>query len=333
MTSDLVDRFRRQHSDLRVSLTDRCSLRCTYCMPEFGMTWLRAADTLTVSELLEIVTVFVELGIRTVRLTGGEPLLRPDLAEIVGRFSSLTTPDGDSIHVAMTTNAIGLEKVIDDLVESGLSRLNISLDTLRPDRFFELTKRDRWDDVIRGISAAHEANLRPLKLNAVAMRGVNEDELVDLVRFSETVDAEVRFIEHMPLDRAHTWSRENLLTRDEIIDILSQEMVLSPVGERGPNPAERWYVDGGPRTVGVIASVTAAFCGSCDRLRLTSDGQMRTCLFSQEEGDLRTLVRAGASRAELREAVRAHVLTKRAGNGIGEPDFVQPVRGMNAIGG
>lgn len=329
----LVDGFGRVHRDLRVSLTDRCSLRCTYCMPELGLNWLAKAEILSAEEIQRIVRVLVAAGVSSVRLTGGEPLLRPDLVDIVAGVAALETPDGTPVEVSMTTNGIGLAAKLDDLITAGLGRVNISLDTMQPERFVQLTRRDRLDDVFDGIRAASASSLRPLKLNAVAMRGVNDDELVDLVEFAQSVDAQMRFIEQMPLDLSHTWSRENMLSREEIIDALSTRFILEPVPERDSRPAERFTLDGGPHQVGIIASVTAPFCSSCDRLRLTADGQLRNCLFAREESNLRDPLRDGATEAELTDCIRLAVRAKRAGHGIDNPEFVQPERGMNAIGG
>lgn len=329
----LVDGFNRVHTDLRVSLTDRCSLRCTYCMPETGNIWLANDKVLTADELERTVSLFVRMGVTTVRLTGGEPLLRPDLLDIVSRLSALRTPQDEPISLSMTTNGIGLEKVVNELVEAGLSRVNISLDTLNRQKFAELTKRDRIDDVLRGIQAATESSLSPVKLNAVAMRGVNEDELIDLVDFALSMNAQMRFIEQMPLDISHSWKRESLLSGEEIHRILSQKFTLTPQGNRESSPAEMWHIDGSDALVGIIASVTAPFCSGCNRLRLTADGQVRNCLFATEESDLRAQLRLGASEHDLETTVRVAVLGKRAGHGIGEPEFTQPERGMNAIGG
>lgn len=332
-TAPLVDTFGRVHTDLRVSLTDRCSLRCTYCMPELGMQWLANEKILTAEEIERVVRVFVRQGVTTVRLTGGEPLLRPDLVDVVQRLAQLETTAGERIAVAMTTNGIGLGDQLDALIGAGLDRVNISLDTLRPERFLELTKRNRLADVLEGIAAARDRGLAPLKLNAVAMRGVNDDELTDLVDFAMSVDAQMRFIEQMPLDISHTWSRENLLTGEEIQSLLSAKFTLNPTLARGHAPAESFQIDGGPHTVGIIASVTAPFCGNCDRLRLTADGQVRNCLFARTESDLRDALRAGCSDEELAQVILGSVRDKRAGHGIDDPSFVQPERGMNAIGG
>ena len=299
----LVDRYGRVHRDLRVSLTDRCSLRCTYCMPEQGNVWLPKPSLLTAEELVRVVGVAAEAGIRTIRLTGGEPLLR---------------------------------RVLPALIEAGLTRLNISLDTLRADRFRELTRRDRLHDVLDGIAAARDSGLRPLKLNAVAMRGVNDDELVELVEFALAHDAQLRFIEQMPLDAGHTWRRDAMVTREEILAALAARWALTPVAGRGGAPAERWRLDDGPHEVGVIASVTAPFCGDCDRLRLTADGQLRNCLFATSEMDLLPTLR-GAEEAAIDAGVerllRACVRNKLPGHAIDDPAFLQPVRPMNAIGG
>ena len=330
----LVDTYGRVHRDLRVSLTDRCSLRCTYCMPEQGNEWLARSSILTLDEIVRIATVAASAGITTFRLTGGEPLLRTDIVEVVRRLAAIDGPDGRPVEIAMTTNGIRLPELLPGLIEAGLGRLNISLDTLDRERFRDLTRRDRLDDVLAGIAAAGASDLRPLKINAVAMRDVNDDELVDLVQFALDHDAELRFIEQMPLDAGHTWSRDHMVTRDEILDRLSARWTLTPVPGRGGAPAERWMLDGGPQTVGVIASVTAPFCGDCDRLRLTADGQLRNCLFSTTEYDLLPILRAeGGGDEEIDGMLRACVRGKLPGHAINDPGFLQPARGMNAIGG
>lgn len=335
----LVDTHGRVHRDLRISLTDRCSLRCTYCMPEQGNEWLARTSILTTDEIVEIAEVAASLGIRTFRLTGGEPLLRTDIVDVVRRVAAISGPDGP-VEVAMTTNGIRLAEVLPDLVDAGLTRLNISIDTIDRERFAALTRRDRLDDVLEGIAAAAASDLKPLKLNAVAMRGVNDDQLVDLVAFAMEVGAQLRFIEQMPLDAGHTWDRSAMVTREEILESLSERWSLEPVPGRGGAPAERWRIDGGPHEVGVIASVTAPFCGACDRLRLTADGQFRNCLFSLTEYDVTTSVRGmpvDAAPADRRrviaEVLHACVLGKLPGHAINDPSFLQPARGMNAIGG
>lgn len=331
----LTDTFGRVHRDLRISLTDRCSLRCTYCMPEQGNEWLARSSILSVDEIVRVARVAAAAGISTFRLTGGEPLLRRDIVDITRRLAAIRTPDGAPVVVAMTTNGIRLAELLPDLVAAGLARLNISIDTLRRDRFTELTRRDRLDDVLLGIRAARDSELRPLKLNAVAMRGVNDDELIELVEFAMAHEAQMRFIEQMPLDAGHTWDRKTMVTREEMLDALSTRFALAPVPGRGGAPAERWTIDGGPHTVGVIASVTAPFCGACDRMRLTADGQLRNCLFSTAEYDLLPVLRqtAGAADQEVADLLRSCVLGKLPGHAIDDPSFLQPARGMNAIGG
>jgi cyclic pyranopterin phosphate synthase len=331
----LVDTHGRVHRDLRISLTDRCSLRCTYCMPEQGNEWLARTSILTTDEIVEVATVAARLGIRTFRLTGGEPLLRTDIVDVVRRVAAISGPDGP-VEVAMTTNGIRLAEVLPDLIAAGLTRLNISIDTIDRDRFAALTRRDRLDDVLEGIAAAAASDLKPLKLNAVAMRGVNDDELADLVAFAMDAGAQLRFIEQMPLDAGHTWDRASMVTREEILAALSERWTLTPVPGRGGAPAEKWRIDSGPHEVGVIASVTAPFCGACDRLRLTADGQFRNCLFSLTEYDaidaLRNTPAEGRGDA-IADLLRSCVHGKLPGHAIDDPSFLQPSRGMNAIGG
>ena len=314
-------------------------MRCTYCMPEQGNEWLARTSILTLDEIVRVATVAAAEGITTFRLTGGEPLLRTDIVDVVRRLSVLKGPNGESVEIAMTTNGIRLPEVLPGLVDAGLNRLNISIDTIKRDRFAALTRRDRLDDVLAGIRAAQVSGLRPLKLNAVAMRGVNDDELVDLVEFAVEHDAQMRFIEQMPLDAGHTWDRSTMVTREEILESLSTRWTLTPIPGRGGAPAERWTLDGGPHNVGVIASVTAPFCGLCDRLRLTADGQLRNCLFSNSEYDLLPIIR-GASNVPnesidegIERVLRACVAGKLPGHAINDPSFLQPARGMNAIGG
>lgn len=335
----LVDTFGRVHRDLRISLTDRCSLRCTYCMPEQGNEWLARTSILTLDEIVQIATIAAANGITTFRLTGGEPLLRTDIVEVVRRLGEIRGPDARPVEIAMTTNGIGLPEKLPGLIDAGLNRLNISLDTIRPERFHELTRRDRLDDVLAGIEAAAASALRPLKINAVAMRDVNDDELVQLVEFAVAHDAQMRFIEQMPLDAGHTWDRTRMVTREEILETLASRWTLTPIPGRGGAPAERWTLDDTDHTVGVIASVTAPFCGDCDRLRLTADGQLRNCLFSETEYDLLPILRAtDRESSQSREVavdrmLRACVRGKLPGHAINDPSFLQPARGMNAIGG
>ncbi|GGB92624.1 GTP 3',8-cyclase MoaA [Cellulomonas carbonis] len=328
----LVDRFGRVHQDLRISLTDRCSLRCTYCMPAEGVPWLPGSTVLSTDEIVRITRLAVELGIREVRLTGGEPLLRPDVVDVVRRIAALEGLHG-SPEVSITTNALRLPALAGPLKDAGLARVNISIDTLDRERFARLTRRDRLPQTLAGIAAADAVGLHPVKLNAVAMRGVNDDEVVALTQFAVDRGYEMRFIEQMPLDAGHTWDRAQMVTQAEVLAALRTRFRLTEVPTRGSAPAERWVVDDGPATVGVIASVTAPFCGACDRVRLTADGQLRACLFARTETDLRTLIREGADDDALEAAFRTCLAGKRAGHDIDDPTFLQPDRPMSAIGG
>jgi cyclic pyranopterin phosphate synthase len=327
----LIDRFGRVANDLRVSVTDRCNLRCTYCMPAEGLPWLPGAELLSDDELVRLIRVAVErLGVNDVRFTGGEPLLRPGLAGIIRRTTALTPRP----QTSLTTNGIQLNKLAVGLAEAGLDRINVSLDTLQRERFTTLARRDRLPDVLTGLRAAAQAGLSPVKLNALLMRGVNDDEAVALLEFALAHGYEMRFIEQMPLDAQHGWSRSAMVTAEEILDALSARFVLTPdPAARGGAPAETWLIDGGPAKVGVIASVTRPFCGACDRTRLTADGQVRNCLFARTESDLRNPLRAGASDEELAERWRAAMWGKHPGHGIDDPTFLQPDRPMSAIGG
>ncbi|PYG01029.1 cyclic pyranopterin phosphate synthase [Georgenia satyanarayanai] len=328
----LVDRFGRVHTDLRISLTDKCSLRCTYCMPAEGVPWLHRDSILTTDELVRVAEAAAALGIATVRLTGGEPLLRKDVVDVVARLARITGPDGP-LELSMTTNGLLLPKLAPGLAAAGLRRVNISLDTLRAERFHELTRRDRFTDVLDGIEAARDAGLAPLKINTVAMRDVNDDEIVDLVRFAAERELELRFIEQMPLDAGHVWSRVRMVTGEEILEQLATEFTLTPLPGRASAPAERFLVDDGPTTVGVIRSVTKPFCGTCDRVRITADGQLRNCLFSREESDLLTPLREGGTDDDLARVLHRCIAGKLPGHGINDPGFLQPDRPMSAIGG
>ncbi|ABL80115.1 MULTISPECIES: GTP 3',8-cyclase MoaA [unclassified Nocardioides] len=329
MTAPLADRFGRVAADLRVSLTDRCNLRCNYCMPAEGLDWLPTEQTLTDDEIVRLITIGVEmLGIREVRFTGGEPLLRRGLVDIVARTHAL------GVETSLTTNALGLARTAQALADARLDRINASIDTVRPDTFATITRRDRLHDVVAGLEAAKSAGLGPIKLNAVLLRGTNDDQAPELLRWSIEHGYELRFIEQMPLDAQHDWSRAEMVTADEIFDALSTEFSLTPHGEpRGSAPAELFDVGGGPATVGIIASVTRPFCGDCDRVRLTADGQVRNCLFAREESDLRTALRSGATDQEIAERWVIAMLGKRAGHGIDDMTFLQPDRPMSAIGG
>ena len=332
MAARLMDGYSRVATDLRVSLTDRCNLRCSYCMPPEGLPWLPAPEVLTDDEVLRLIDVAVSLlGVREVRFTGGEPLIRRGLVDIVARTARLAPRP----EISLTTNGIGLTRLAEPLKTAGLDRINVSLDTLRPETFAELTRRDRWSDVVDGLAAAARAGLTPVKVNAVLMRGVNEFEAADLLSWCLQRGYELRFIEQMPLDALHRWSRDTMVTADEVQAQLQESFTLTPDDprQRGSAPAETFVVDGGPGRVGIIASVTRPFCGDCDRVRLTADGQVRNCLFAREESDLRTALRAGADDAELARRWQAAVATKRPGHGIDDPSFLQPARPMSAIGG
>jgi cyclic pyranopterin phosphate synthase len=328
----LADRYGRIATDLRVSLTDRCNLRCSYCMPPEGLPWLPRPTLLTDDEVVRLVRIGVELlGITEVRYTGGEPLLRRGLPEIIARTAALSPRP----QISLTTNGIGLARLAGELAAAGLDRVNVSLDTLRPEVFTALAHRDRLADVLAGLAAAAAAGLAPVKVNAVLVRGVNEAEAVPLLRFCLAHGYQLRFIEQMPLDAQHGWRRESMVSASEILGALSAEFTLTPddPAARGPAPAESFLVDGGPGRVGVIASVTRPFCGACDRVRLTADGQVRNCLFAREESSLRDPMRAGASDRELAGIWRRAVAAKLPGHGINDPGFLQPVRPMSAIGG
>jgi cyclic pyranopterin phosphate synthase len=334
MTEPLVDTFGRVHRDLRISVTDRCNFRCTYCMPVEGMQWLPRSEVLTFEEIERIARVCVEhFGIDSIRLTGGEPTVRAHLPILVGKIAALRTGgDGPPVDVALTTNGATLRSVADDLVAAGLRRVNVSLDTLRRDRFVELTRRDQLDHVLEGIDAAVEAGMHPVKVNAVVMRGVNDDEVVDLATFGRDRGVTVRFIEWMPLDADEQWRSGAVVSQAEIVAAIDAVYPVEPV-ERGHQPAERFVYRDGRGEVGVIPSVTRPFCDACDRIRLTAEGQLRSCLFAVDEVDLRELVRRGAADDELAGAIRQCVADKAAGHMIGQVQFVRPRRSMSQIGG
>jgi len=323
----LVDSFGRVHRDLRISVTDRCNFRCTYCMPEDGLTWLPRSEVLTFEELERLARVLVERhGIRSIRLTGGEPTVRAHLPVLVGKLAALP------VDLALTTNGATLAAVAPALAAAGLRRVNVSLDSLRPDRFEALTRRDELAAVLEGIDAALAAGLTPVKVNVVVMRGVNEDEVVDLAAFGRDRGVTVRFIEWMPLDGSDAWRDDQVVTQAEILERIAAAFPLEPI-LRGHEPAERFRYLDGQGEVGVIPSVTRPFCEQCDRLRLTADGQLRSCLFSLEDHDLREILRAGGSDDDLSAAIEACVTAKWAGHAIGQVHFVRPGRSMSQIGG
>ncbi|MEU4133752.1 GTP 3',8-cyclase MoaA [Streptomyces wuyuanensis] len=328
----LIDTYGRVATDLRVSLTDRCNLRCSYCMPEEGLQWLSKSTLLTDDEIVRLVGIAVTLlGVTEVRFTGGEPLLRPGLVGIVERCAGLEPRP----KLSLTTNGIGLKRTATALKAAGLDRVNVSLDTLRPDVFRTLTRRDRHHDVVEGLEAARDAGLTPVKVNTVLMPGLNDDEAPELLAWAVEHAYELRFIEQMPLDAQHGWKRDGMITAGDILQSLRTRFELTPEGDqaRGSAPAERWLVDGGPHRVGVIASVTRPFCSACDRTRLTADGQVRTCLFAREETDLRGALRSGAPDEEIARIWKLAMWGKKAGSGLDDPEFLQPQRPMSAIGG
>jgi GTP 3',8-cyclase len=329
---DLVDRFRRVVRDLRISVTDRCNFRCTYCMDE-EMTWLPRTEVLTFEEFERLARLLVErYGVDGIRLTGGEPTVRHNLAGLVAKLAALRT-DAGPIDVAMTTNGATLRSLARPLRAAGLRRVNISLDTLDRGRFEEMTRRDELAHVLDGIDAACEAGFDPVKINAVVMRGINDDEIVDLATFGRERAVEVRFIEWMPLDAGGGWDSAQVVGQDEIVARIDAVYPLDQVAARGAAPADRWrYRDGGG-TVGVIPTVTKPFCGDCDRVRLTADGQFRTCLFATDETDLRGALRRGESDDEIAARIESAVAGKWAGHHINQVDFVRPARSMSQIGG
>jgi cyclic pyranopterin phosphate synthase len=330
---DLVDPFGRVIRDLRISVTDRCNFRCTYCMPEEGLAWLPRSEVLTFEEIERIARLMVErYGVESIRLTGGEPTVRAQLPLLVARLAALRTAAGP-IDLAMTTNAATLRLLADRLRQSGLRRVNISLDSLRPERFAEMTRRDELHRVLDGIDAAQEAGFDPVKINTVVQRGVNDDEIVELARFGRDRGVEVRFIEWMPLDASGRWDGRAVVGQDEIVARIHEVFPVEQLPARGAAPADRWrYLDGGG-TVGVIPSVTKPFCGDCDRVRLTADGQLRTCLFSTDEFDLQAAIRRGETDDDLAARIERAVATKWAGHRINQIDFIRPKRSMSQIGG
>ncbi|HEY7439045.1 MAG TPA: GTP 3',8-cyclase MoaA [Acidimicrobiia bacterium] len=331
VATPLVDPFARRVRDLRLSVTDRCNLRCVYCMPEEGLTWLPRDQLLTYEELARFALVCVErFGFDGIRVTGGEPTVRADLP----RLFELLAPLG--VDLAMTTNGIKLPELAAPLHAAGLRRINISLDTLRRETFLALTRRDDLDRVLAGIDAAIAAGLDPVKLNCVVVRGINDDEIVEITAFAREKGVSLRFIEFMPLDASDSWSMDQVVPAAEILERI--DAVFPLVGDHAPKdghvePAQQFAFRDGGGEVGVIASVTEPFCGNCDRVRLTADGKFHTCLFALDEHDMRAVMRGGASDAQLAAAIEAAVGTKWAGHHIGRVDFVRPPRSMSQIGG
>ncbi len=331
MVPALVDPFERTVRDLRISVTDRCNFRCSYCMPEEGMTWLPREELLSYEEITRIARVCVErFGFESMRITGGEPTVRANLQALVHSLAEL------GIDLAMTTNGSTLSRQADELARAGLRRVNISCDSLQRERFAAITNRDALDHVIEGIDAAVAAGLHPVKVNCVLVRGVNDDEILDFAAFGRARRVEVRFIEWMPLDGGGQWRAEQVVPAAEIIAAIDAVWpVTAPDGRRPTDtaPAESYTYRDGSGRIGVVASVTRPFCGSCDRIRLTAEGQLRNCLFSVRETDLRTILRSGGNDDDLAEAIEAEVGRKWAGHSIGQVHFIRPGRSMSQIGG
>jgi cyclic pyranopterin phosphate synthase len=338
---DLVDPFGRTIRDLRISVTDRCNFRCTYCMPEEGMQWLDRREVLTFEEFERLARVFVErFEVDGLRLTGGEPTVRAHLPVLVDKLAQLRVPEHSSSPLAgkkpdlsITTNGATFRLLADELRQAGIDRVNISLDTLKRDRFQQMTRRDELHRVLDGIEAAKEAGFAPVKINAVIERGVNDDEIVALATYGRDHEVEVRFIEFMPLDASGHWMHDKVVSQDEIVAAINAVYPLEQVPARGAAPADRWRYLDGRGTVGVIPTVTKPFCGDCDRVRLTAEGQFRTCLFATSEFDLRGLLRGGASDDDLAAEIQRAVGTKWAGHQINQITFVRPKRTMSQIGG
>ncbi len=330
---DLVDPFGRIIRDLRISVTDRCNFRCTYCMPEEGMQWLPRSELMTFEEIERLARIFVgRYGVEGIRLTGGEPTVRAHLPGLVERLAAIRGPAGP-IDLAMTTNGASLRLLAEPLRRAGLRRVNVSLDTLDPVRFEQITRRDQLADVLDGIEAAKEAGFDPVKINAVIERGTNDDEIVALATYGRARSVEVRFIEFMPLDAGGHWVNEHVVGQDEIVAAIDAVYPLEQLPARGAAPADRFrYLDGGG-TIGVIPTVTKPFCGDCDRVRLTAEGEFRTCLFATREFDLLAAMRAGEDDDRIAARIEAAVATKWAGHRINQVNFVRPGKSMSQIGG
>jgi len=324
----LIDRYGRVHNDLRLSVTDRCNLRCVYCMPEVGMTFQPRDALLSFEEMVRVARVARELGVSALRLTGGEPLVRNNLASLVRQLAALGFDD-----LALTTNAMLLAPLVPALVDAGLTRVNISCDSLRPDRFNSIRRRGVLETVLHAMDVAEAAGLVPLKINVVILRGVNDDEILDFAAFARDTRRVVRFIEFMPLDAQGKWDHSQLVAGSEIYEQISQRWPLKAIDTHSSAPAERFSFVDGQGEIGLISSVTQPFCGTCNRLRLTADGAIRNCLFSDDEHSLRDLMRDGASDDVIALALRRAVWEKYPGHAINEPGFLSPTRSMSMIGG
>jgi cyclic pyranopterin phosphate synthase len=330
----LVDPHGRTVRDLRISITDRCNFRCTYCMPQEGMTWLPREEVLTYEEIERVARVCVErFGFESIRITGGEPTVRARLPVLIEKLAALRVPGtGEPVDLAMTTNGATLGLLAHDLRDAGLSRINVSCDSLNPERFHALTRRGQLDRVMDGIAAARDAGFDPVKVNVVTVRGVNDDEVVDFAAWGRETGVQPRFIEFMPLDADGAWSMDQVVPSAEVVAAIDAVFPLEAV-VHGPEPAARYRYRDGRGEIGVIASVTQPFCGACDRIRITAEGQLRNCLFAVQETDLRAVLRGGGSDDDLAAAVAADVGRKWAGHQIGRVTFIRPSRSMSQIGG
>jgi cyclic pyranopterin phosphate synthase len=329
--SELVDSFGRVHTNLRISVTDRCNIRCFYCMPAEDVVFMDRQELLTFEEIERFVRIAVPLGLRKIRLTGGEPLVRRDLHKLVAQLSAIREIE----DIGLTTNGILLAEQAQELHDAGLRRLNISLDALDPVKFTQITRREGFEKVLEGIEAAQRVGFVPIKINAVAVRGLTESEIVPFGEFARRTGLEVRFIEYMPLDADSAWQRDKVLFAQEIIDSLSRELApLVPCPDQDPHaPATKYQFADGIGRIGFIASVSRPFCLSCDRFRITADGKLRNCLFSLEETDVKAMLRSGARDEEIADAIRASVAAKKEGHEINTARFIQPPRPMYSIGG
>jgi cyclic pyranopterin phosphate synthase len=330
MRKPLVDGHGRDIGDVRISVTDRCNFRCQYCMPAEGLPWLDRAELLSYEEIARLVGLLASMGVHDVRLTGGEPLARRELWRLV----ELLSADANVHDLSLTTNGYLLERQVEQLVRAGLRRVNVSLDALAPDRFFQLTRRDSLQQVLSSLAAAERyEELRPIKVNVVALKDFTEDEVVRFAEFARKHPYEVRFIEFMPLDADRTWSRDRVLPNAEVRRLIHAAYPLEGLGRERHGTSRRWRFADGQGEIGFISPVSEPFCGDCNRIRLTAEGKLRTCLFSMTETDLRAPLRAGASDGELEAIVREAVWAKELKHHINDAGFVQPVRTMSQIGG
>jgi cyclic pyranopterin phosphate synthase len=329
MEGPLVDTFERVADDLRISVTDRCNFRCTYCMPAEGLAWLPKTEILSFEEMTRLLGIFVGLGVRSIKVTGGEPTVRADLPTLVRMFRGA----GPELDISITTNGMLLDRLAAPLAAAGIDRATVSCDSLMRHRFAEMTRRDALEKVLAGLRAAEAAGLTPIKINTVVIGGTNDDEVVAFARWSRETGYEVRFIEYMPLDADHAWERAKVVPSARILETIDSAFPLVPIGHANEPATSYAFADGAPGRIGVIASVTEPFCDTCNRLRLTAEGQVRACLFSLEETELRGPMRAGASDEELEALIRTTVWRKWSGHRINHADFVQPARSMSMIGG